>query len=283
LHFVCRGSGAPAVLLEASGPANAIQYSRVLPELESTTTACAYDRAGMGYSDPSGGRRTAQDMVDDLAAGLTAASIPGPYLLVAGSLGGIVAELFAREKARDVVGLILLDALTSENVGDPVTATFTRPACGARWAAEVGLLRLVDPFGLARADPLAFELTYRASTWRAICASVRALPESAAQLRAAPPLRHDLPLTVIVHGDPRGFIPAASAEEERAADPRWISGQRAFAARSSRGRVVVATGSGHLIASERPEVVVDAVKAMLAERRERDAGDAPPLDVGGPP
>jgi pimeloyl-ACP methyl ester carboxylesterase len=245
-----------------------LEYGLILPTLARETTTCAYDRAGMGFSDPADDQRSAQAMVNDLAAGLHAASLQGPVLLVASSLGGIVAELFARQHPAETAGLVTLDALTSEAAEDPVVVSLGMRACAARWAAEVGLLRLVDPFGLAQSEPLAFELTYRAPTWRAICASMRALAvESVAELRKAPPLRADLPLTVIVHDVPRDLVPGASAEDVRTADSRWIAAQRAFAERSSRGRWVVAKGSGHLIASDRPDVAIDEVKRMLRDLR----------------
>jgi pimeloyl-ACP methyl ester carboxylesterase len=265
LHVFCAGSGRPTVLLEASGPANAEQYSVVLPRLASKTTTCAYDRAGMGFSDPAPGGRTAQDMVDDLVAALGSARLPGPYVLVAGSLGGVVAELFARERPSDVLGLVTLDALTSESASYPAVAGITTKACAARWAAEFGLLRVADPFGLAKASPVAFEVTYRASTWRTVCRMLRDLPATGSQLRAAAPLRSDLPLTVVVHGEPRDLIPFARPEEERAADPTWLAAQRTFADRSRRGRLVVATGSGHLIVEDRPDLVIETVQAMVDE------------------
>lgn len=186
---------------------------------------------------------------------------------MAGSLGGVVAELFARERPAEVAGLVMLDALTSDVLGDPMFDALATKACRVRWAAELGLLRWADPFHLARSNPVAFELTYRAPTWRTVCQSMRDLPETAVQLRGAPALRADLPLTVVVHGEPRDFIPMASPDVERAADPRWIAAQRAFAAHSTRGRVVVASGSGHLIASERPDLVIREVETML------DGGD----------
>ncbi len=279
MHLVCRGTGSPTVLLEASGPSNARQYEEILPALSLETQTCAYDRAGMGFSEPADDRRSAQDMVNDLGAVLDSASVRGPYVIVAGSFGGIVAELFARERPGDVAGLVTLDALTTETAGEPVVAGFATKACLARWAGEIGLLRLVDPFRLAKRDPIAFQLTCRASTWRAICQSLRDLPESSAQLRAAPPLRNGLPLTVVVHGEPRDLIPMASEEEKRAADPAWLAAERTFAARSSRSRWVVAAGSGHLIADEKPDLVIAEVRTMLAEVRR----DGSRLDRGIPP
>jgi pimeloyl-ACP methyl ester carboxylesterase len=76
-----------------------------------------------------------------------------------------------------------------------------------------------------------------------------------------------LPLTVVVHGEPRGLIPMANTEQERSADPEWIAAQRAFAARSNRSRFVIAARSGHLVVDERPDLVIAEVKAMLAELR----------------
>lgn len=267
VHVLCTGSGSPTVLLEASGVGNSLQYQRILPALGRETTTCTYDRAGMGFSEPASGPRSAQNMVDDLIAALAAASVPGPFVLVAGSLGGLVAELFSREHPHEVAGFVALDALTTETVDNPVVRALASKACLGRWAAELGLLRLTDPFGLATSDPLAFEVTYRASTWRTICRSLTDLSETSLQLRAAPPLRADLPLTVVVHGEPRGLLPMASAAEERAAEPGWIAAQQAFAARSTRGRLVVAAGSGHLIAQERPDLVVAEVKDVVAETR----------------
>jgi pimeloyl-ACP methyl ester carboxylesterase len=181
------------VLLESSGPASSLQYRHVLPVLGRETMTCAYDRAGMGFSDLAAGGRSAQDMVDDLVGGLASASIPGPYLIVAGSFGGLVAELFARERPAEVVGLVTLDALTAETVGEPAVAGLASKACLGRWAAELGLLRLADPFHLATLDPMAFQLTYQASTWRTICRSLTDLPVTASQLGRAAPFRGDLP------------------------------------------------------------------------------------------
>ena len=42
--------------------------------------------------------RTAGQVVDDLHALLTAAAVPGPYLLVAHSLGGLFARLYTQHR-----------------------------------------------------------------------------------------------------------------------------------------------------------------------------------------
>ena len=54
--------------------------------------------------------RTAGDIVADLHALLTAAAIPGPYVLAGHSFGGLVARLYAATYPDEVVGLVLVDA-----------------------------------------------------------------------------------------------------------------------------------------------------------------------------
>ena len=49
-------------------------------------------------------------MVADLHALLTAAAIPGPYVLAGHSFGGLVARLYAATYPDEVVGMVLIDA-----------------------------------------------------------------------------------------------------------------------------------------------------------------------------
>ena len=117
LYLECRGKGSPTVILESgyhnsSDPWNQSEAAApavgpaVLPALAGTHRVCAYDRPGtLRYSDPptlsdrsspAAMPRTAQDVVGDLHALLAAAHLPGPYLLVGHSLGGLFARLYAQ-------------------------------------------------------------------------------------------------------------------------------------------------------------------------------------------
>ena len=84
------------------------------------TRVCVYDRpgtllnaedtAGRSRSDPAPLPRTAQDVVADLHALLRAARVPGPYVLVGHSLGGLCVRLYATTYPEEVAGLVLVDA-----------------------------------------------------------------------------------------------------------------------------------------------------------------------------
>ena len=128
LYLDCRGSGSPTVILEAGfGNDSEIWDSVALPEDETGpavfpavamfTRVCAYDRPGTyrdpgfpGRSDPVEMPRTAGDIVADLHALLTAANVPGPYVLVGHSFGGLIVRLYASTYPDDVAGLVLVDA-----------------------------------------------------------------------------------------------------------------------------------------------------------------------------
>src|SRR3954462_15858123 len=56
LHLVCEGNCRPPVLFESAVAASSLSWSRVLPGVSQITQACAYDRAGLGWSDPLQGR-----------------------------------------------------------------------------------------------------------------------------------------------------------------------------------------------------------------------------------
>ena len=77
----------------------------VFEELAGFTHVCAYDRPGtVRYVDPPAlttrstpttQPRSLDGMVADLEQLVIAAGIPGPYVLVGHSLGGLVVHLFA--------------------------------------------------------------------------------------------------------------------------------------------------------------------------------------------
>jgi pimeloyl-ACP methyl ester carboxylesterase len=74
------------------------------------TRACAYDRAGLGWSDHGTGRFDAATSAAELRAALAAAGIKPPYVLVGHSYGGLVVRLLAAQHPDEVAGVVLVDA-----------------------------------------------------------------------------------------------------------------------------------------------------------------------------
>ena len=96
LHIDCTGIGSPTVVIDAGwGAWSASWMSWVPPGVANTTRVCTYDRAGMGYSEAGPLPRNAERFAKELHTLLHQASIPGPYVLVGHSLGGLTARVFA--------------------------------------------------------------------------------------------------------------------------------------------------------------------------------------------
>jgi pimeloyl-ACP methyl ester carboxylesterase len=109
MNLLCMGSGKHTVLFDAGGSDWSVIWALVQPEVARNARACAYDRAGLGYSDPATLPRSPVAIVEDLHALIHAADLPRPVILVGHSLGGFNVKLYAALYPEDVAGLVLVD------------------------------------------------------------------------------------------------------------------------------------------------------------------------------
>jgi pimeloyl-ACP methyl ester carboxylesterase len=110
LHLDCTGSGSPTVILEAVAGGVSPMWGWVQPAVARETRVCAYDRAGLGWSDPSGDSLDGLEVAADLQLLLNRAGEPGPYVLVGHSLGGVYSRIVADQMPDQVAGLVLIDS-----------------------------------------------------------------------------------------------------------------------------------------------------------------------------
>src|SRR5215211_6010440 len=82
MHINCMGEGGPTVILEAANLGMSAHWVRVQQQLAKTTRVCAYDRAGMGWSETGPEPRDAEQISSELHALLKGAGTEGPYVLV---------------------------------------------------------------------------------------------------------------------------------------------------------------------------------------------------------
>lgn len=273
LHLLCIGSGEPTVFFIHSGFGTSLSSERVRTTIAERTRVCSYDRGGVGWSDPAPSVVSAGDLVRELAVLQDRAGLNGPHLLVASSIGGLTAELFARQYPERVSGLVFLDAATSLSFvsRDDIQKWLRPAACAAGFAARFGVVRLFDPLNLNAEDTAdsrrAVALVYRPQVWAQFCAMAKGLPRTIEEFRTAPPLRSDVPLTVLSASRAEGLVPPAFERLVTLDRRRALAAHEHLARQSTRGKWTVVPGSGHLIAATHPEVVADAVLQMLQIRR----------------
>lgn len=266
LHIICLGQGRPAVILDAGLGGTSRDWVLVQARLAAHTRVCAYDRSGMGHSDPGPEPHSPARIADELRRLLRNAGVPGPYVLVAHSLSGKSARLFAAANPEDVAGMVLvdtrsekIDAATPPDEAEAFAASLKRQAVLLSLARKLGLVRLIAsilpdepslPPGIATEMML---LQTQPQSLRATTAEGLARSTDDAALTGT--LLAEIPLVVIAAGDSMASIPG------------WVEAQAGLAALSREGQLVVAEGSSHSVQIEQPEIVIDAVLSVVDAAR----------------
>lgn len=252
VYLDCRGTGAPTVILEAGFGSGAASWGKVLDGVAATTRVCAWDRPGIGSSDPRG-LHGAGDTAADLRAALEGAGEVGPFIVVAHSLGGVYARLFAvagppggraATTADAVLALVMLDTY------DPDLGMDEDPALSAESRAVIR--RSIADTGAAIQNGEQLD-------WAATLDEL------------VPVRRTELP-TVLLTVDPRFRYTNPDPAIVEAEIAAW---HRAIADHFPSGRLQIVPNTGHLIHLERPELVLEWIRRVVAEQRPAaSSGDA---------
>ena len=62
LHLHCVGQGSPTVVLDAGLGAFSLDWGAIQSQIPTSTRVCAYDRAGLGWSEPGPSPRSPRQL-----------------------------------------------------------------------------------------------------------------------------------------------------------------------------------------------------------------------------
>jgi pimeloyl-ACP methyl ester carboxylesterase len=257
LYLECHGNGSPAVIFEAGlrSRGDIWTWSRegvgtgVQPRVSQSTRTCFYDRPGtlahfpyVSRSDPVPMPRSTGEVAADLHALLMAAGVPGPYIMVGASTGGLIVRQYASLYPAEVSGLVLVDAISEAMEG------LMRPRQFARYNRYYLQSPSSDAVQYTDLEAIDF---YR----------------SFAEMKPRRRLPRRLPMLVISanygFGTPTGVWRQFSAFVNRT----WKRSQLYLASLHPRTKRVVAFGSGHQIHVNRPGLVARYVLRLVARAR----------------
>jgi len=242
LAFSSLGAGSPTVVLETGLGAESSEWGLIQRGVAEFTRVCRYDRAGRGASDPAPRPRTASQIVDDLHTLLRIAAIPGPYVLVGHSFGGLLMRLYAHRYGSSVAGLLLVDAM-HENQFDVFGPLFPSPAPS-------------DP------SPLREVRTFWTEGWRDPASTTEGI-DFVSSIREAHAIESlgALPMHVITAAS---FLnqPMLPAAFRNSLQQHWDSLQKQFLKLSSAATQSFEAASGHFVQRDRPQAVIDAIKSL---------------------
>jgi pimeloyl-ACP methyl ester carboxylesterase len=264
LAFRCAGKGAPTVIFESGWAADGRAWGRVIGPVSDMTRACVYDRAGSGGSTMGPLPRDGRAIAADLEAGLKALKVRPPYILVAHSAGALYARAFAQGRTAEMAGLILVDP-TIAHQEQRLTAALGQPA-GSVAGFVARSRRCLET---VKAGPLPAE-----DKTLAICAVAPPLdPVAAWATRLSEVETLEVESSSLLDGKAGalGAMPLVILAAMRDLPPPAADVRRRLlkeeAAISTRGEVRDVADSGHMMMRDKPEVIVEAVKDMVATWR----------------
>ena len=261
LHINCTGTGDPTVIIDAGLGDWSTMWAWVQPGAAKTTQVCTYDRAGSGWSEAGPLPRNAAQFAKELHTLLQNANIPGPYVLVGHSLGGLPMRVFTDMYPSEVAGVVLIESMSprqftqasmdaTSQLDSPSHAFTILPALG-----RIGLVRLLArPLGLIPHLPPEAEKAYlsrmvRPSYLQAYTDDGQGMPASGKQAAA-----------VKTFGDIRLIVLTAKLDSSI---PEWQAWQTELLQLSSNSQQLFAEKSGHNIEIEQPDAAVAAIVKMV--------------------
>jgi pimeloyl-ACP methyl ester carboxylesterase len=284
INLHCAGSGAPTVVLMAGLTSWSPVWYKTQPVIAQGIRVCAFDRASYGFSDPAPRPQILSDTVNDLHAALKAAPIPGPYVLVGHSLGGVEARLYAQRWPQDVAGMILVDT----SPAGELLIEANQPGLADdeeidQWVSEELYCALLAAHGplepsspeykdcsksLPSDTPAAFRKAWPQFFTAAYAAAKVSLISSLYTHRYDSVDHRSLgAMPLVVLSAERSFVFDTPAGKRfwQASKKAWRARHEALAHLSSRGIYRLIKGSGHAIQLDNPQAVIDAVDGVLRQ------------------
>ncbi len=229
IYVRCTGTGSPTVILEGGDEDTGGSYDFAVPSLAKVTRTCSYDRANLGLSDPAPGPRGLPELVADLEHVISAAHIPGPYVLVGTSGGGYITAGYAFAHPDQVKGMLFVD------VGAPFRDPPAQLVRDTAWDS---------PVNIEKRDYLQVEK----DAW-------------SARERVG-----DIPVTVISNEYTDQQIAEAEFDSERRGMRTNVKDQRGWLVLSPRAKQEV-VHTGHAVEEADPALVTNAILDVIQAAR----------------
>ena len=255
----------PTILFEAGSFGTAADWTVVQGLLGQRYHTLAYDRAGLGFSEPGPKPRDSRAITGDLQKLLGAAGEQGPFVLVGHSMAGVHLYSFALRYPEQTAGLVLVDATPPAALADPhvirVVKAYRQAVALAPLGAQLFLNSLASPL---LGDHIDIPEPAKSEKRRAFSSpvhnywSAREVHEwlkDGEQVRALGDLDRELPVAVVT----------ASG-----GGPRWKLLQVEPAHRSRSGYAVNVRGANHasLLGPKHAEAVVKAIEFVWKSARQ---------------
>jgi pimeloyl-ACP methyl ester carboxylesterase len=236
MFLECTGEshGKPTVILATGRGLGASQdWSLVQSRVSEFARVCSYDALGVGQSDHVPGDHSISEVVENMHDLFHSAQLPGPYVLVAISAGGILVRHYEEQYPADVAGFVFVDSAHEEMVWRDAAISPAFPGSD------------MDRKSLQRGGLLPPQ---QHLTW------------------------HDnVPIIVLERGEraPCSAFPGLTQTQCDQINEAWHSFQVDLSHRSKYAELRQVAGSGHAMHQQKPEAIAQAIRDVLEEVKQQ--------------
>jgi pimeloyl-ACP methyl ester carboxylesterase len=262
------GGGLPIVIFESGLGTPLETWDRVFTPVSEFAPTVAYDRAGIGHSEPDGQPPTPEHVAERLHALLDVLGVEPPYVLVGHSLGGPYVRAFAGMFTDEVVGLVYVDPLDFTATLADQLAPFEEIGAGEAGKEEL-FNQLRQLYATAPPDVLA--------EWRVV---EDLLDSEFASIRDQPSPTVPIAMLLATRFEEFPFstpLPFDEREHWESELEYRVNRLNRLAMESPEGTTVITNGSGHYIQVDAPEFVIAAIRRVVfpdVTRQVREALDS---------
>ena len=278
LHARMIGRGEPVIVLEAGAGEWSSHFEPLLAPLAERATVIAYDRAGMGWSEPIPGPRSATSQVQELRELLRRLAPERRYLLVGRSTGARVLRLFAHRYPMETAGLVFLNGYHEDLETQLAQAGIPSPRVGEGtlrmlWlASRLGILRLLGRSPIA---PGLSKINHQGATLQTIedlsrwprtlqtILEEERCADTDDELLRSTSLPPELPIEVLIAGQTLCAEGTPSSFPRADYNRAWCEVSARLAGAGAQARVSQLADQDDLFALKHPQTVLEAVDRIL--------------------
>ncbi len=171
MHLWCKGNAgnenSPTIILDSGAGVFSTSWRYVIEDLAVHNRTCAFDRSGLGWSEPGPGSYDGLQASLELKTLLEQAGLEPPFVYVGHSLGAMLGQIYHHQYPDDLSGLVMIEPADpeiliseiGEDRGHPVERNAEIKPCGLRCpiamtAASLGVVRIALGMVDAVNDPL---------------------------------------------------------------------------------------------------------------------------------
>lgn len=273
LHYLKKGVAGPSVVFESGVDLGGhLPWFRVQNEIAKDAVTVSYDRAGILWSQRGDNPKSCKAMAAEWHTMLSHTGIEKPYILVGHSLAGLIIRSFVYQYPEDVSGVVLVDVSHPEQVNRLSKDFNALMKLPPKWVLtflnSIGIGRIFNKIKYDNTDKGDdINIHVRELFFKSMSAAREEIDNLKDLCREVAPITSfdNIPVLVITGTEPNRYDQLPNEGFKKEMTKVWEDLQQDLLTLSTDSKRILAPKSGHYVQLDEPDVVIGAIKKMIAK------------------